>query len=85
MTLTIKNADNLLLEVIEKIIKLSPNSYELTKTHEETNKNHLAYAKEVQKIIDQVESGEMETYTLEESKIYLDEEIKKIKAQHASN
>lgn len=81
MTLTIKNADNLLLEAIEKIVALSPNSYEISTANEQ----HVAYAKEVQKIIDQVESGEMETYTLEESRIYLDEEIKKLKAQHASN
>lgn len=79
MTLTIKNADNALLEVIEKLINLSSNSYELIKSPEDI------YANEVRKIVEEVESGRMKTRTFEESKIFLDEKINQIKAKYASH
>lgn len=79
MTLTIKNADNALLEAIETIIKLSSNSYEIIKSPEDI------YADEVRKIIKQVENGEMKTRTMEESKAFLDIETEKIKAKYASH
>lgn len=78
MTLTIKNADSSLFDAIEKIIKLSSKPYELTSTNEQS------YANEVEKIISQVESGEMKTRTMQESKAYINSQINKIKSQHAN-
>lgn len=78
MTLTIKNADNVLLEAIKNIIRLSSKPYEVATSSEDI------YAKEVENIIDQVQSGEIKTRTLEESKIYLDTQISKIKTEYAN-
>lgn len=79
MTLTIKNADNALLEVIEKLINLSSNSYELIKSPEDI------YANEVRKIVDEVESGRMKVYNEEEYEAHMKVFRENLKAKYANS
>lgn len=79
MTLTIKNADNALLEAIETIIKLSSNSYEIIKSPEDI------YADEVRKIINQVENGEMKTYNEQEYEAKMKNFKQNLESKYAHN
>lgn len=80
MTLTIKNADLELYEALQKLFRLMPQTYEI---EEEGVFNEEAYAKEVARRVEEVESGRMKTYTLEESKVITDKKIAEIKAKYA--
>lgn len=66
MVLDTKNADNILFNDNSEIAP----------------KKEDMYSSEVKNIISQVESGEVKTRTLEESRVYIDSKIDIIKAEY---